>query len=287
MPGRSVNAIGARRGDFGWSLENIEGFLNQFDLVVTNLESPVISDCPVTDEGMIFCANQAVAGEMVRAGIDVYNLSNNHIYNQGLEGAVETEKFIEENGAWAVSEGEMETVIVGGQSLGFLAYDEVSAPLETEKVMREIATAAGKVDQLLVSFHYGREYNYYPTERQMEISRLAVENGAVAVLGNHSHWLGQIEIYQNVPIIYSHGNFIFDQMWSEQTREGIMVALNFTDAGELREMEIYPNYITDYGLANLATDEKAVEILERVLQVNGAEMAQLSKIEGQKIVVKW
>jgi len=55
----------------------------------------------------------------------------------------------------------------------------------------------------------------------------SIDWGADIVIGNHPHWYQGIEIYHGKLITYAHGNFIFDQMWSEETREGVIGTYTF------------------------------------------------------------
>ncbi len=47
------------------------------------------------------------------------------------------------------------------------------------------------------------------------------------MIGNHPHWYQGVEIYHGKLITYAHGNFVFDQMWSEETREGVIGTYTF------------------------------------------------------------
>ena len=51
--------------------------------------------------------------------------------------------------------------------------------------------------------------------------------GADLVLGAHSHVAGAIEEIEGVPVLYSMGNLIFDQWWSTNTMEGVIVESTF------------------------------------------------------------
>jgi len=55
-----------------------------------------------------------------------------------------------------------------------------------------------------------------------------VDAGADIIHGHHPHVLQKTEIYQNKPIFYSLGNFIFDQNWSVETSTSQIVNLKLT-----------------------------------------------------------
>ena len=62
---------------------------------------------------------------------------------------------------------------------------------------------------MIVSFHWGNELDYAPTNNQVKMGRLAVDAGANLVLGHHSHRIQPIECYKGVYICYSLANFSF------------------------------------------------------------------------------
>jgi poly-gamma-glutamate synthesis protein (capsule biosynthesis protein) len=54
-----------------------------------------------------------------------------------------------------------------------------------------------------------------------------VENGADLIIGHHPHWVQNSEMVGDTLVYYSLGNFIFDQMWSEETKKGLVVKMTF------------------------------------------------------------
>ncbi len=73
----------------------------------------------------------------------------------------------------------------------------------------------------------------------MDVSHAAIDAGADMVLGNHPHVTQGIENYKGKLIVYSMGNFIFDQYWSRETREGVMIHL-YWRAGVLVGIRFVP-----------------------------------------------
>lgn len=267
MVGRSVNAIGYQKRDFGWSLKNISPFLQSFSYVVANLETPIISNCPVTNEGMIFCADAKVAPELHHAGINLLTLANNHIANYGRLGIEETQVILADNQLDCALEGQLFSKEFGDTKVGFLSFDDTIKPLNFDDYQQSIQSAKKQVAVLFVALHFGSEYHYQPTTRQIELAHLAIDAGADIILGNHSHWLSKLELYGSGAIIYSHGNFIFDQMWSEETKQGLAIAWHFENQ-HLDKITIYPIYITNFGLANLAVNKQAEKILQTFAEVS-------------------
>ena len=87
----------------------------------------------------------------------------------------------------------------------------------------------------MVQFHWGKEYERQPMadrgvptpDDPVAIGHDSIDWGADIVIGNHPHWYQGIEIYHGKLITYAHGNFVFDQMWSEETREGVIGTYTF------------------------------------------------------------
>lgn len=251
MLGRSVNSIGYRRHDFGWSLAEVNSSLAPFDYVIANLETPITNPCPVTDDGMLFCADASSSIALAASNIDLVTLANNHIYNHGTEGYAQTRQLLTAAGEDFVGAGELFTFERANTTFGVIAYDDVSFPIELPEWHSMIASAAAQVDALLVAVHFGVEYRYQPTDRQIELAHAAIDAGARLVIGNHSHWLGTVERYGDGAIIYSHGNFVFDQEWSSETKAGLAAAWTLKD-GRVQKVSIYPIHITNYGLSHWA-----------------------------------
>jgi len=74
--------------------------------------------------------------------------------------------------------------------------------------------------------------------RQKQLAHLAIDTGADLVVGHHPHWVQEVEEYKGKLIYYSLGNFIFDQMWSQKTKEGIVASVIVEDNKVISHTEI-------------------------------------------------
>lgn len=90
IPARSVNYQIVTRKNFNWPYENIADFLKSADITFINLETPLINNCPLTQEGMIFCGDSKNVEGLVYSGVDVVSLANNHAANYGEKAVLET-----------------------------------------------------------------------------------------------------------------------------------------------------------------------------------------------------
>jgi poly-gamma-glutamate synthesis protein (capsule biosynthesis protein) len=252
MLGRSVNAKMRKLNDFHYPFLKTAAFLKAADLTFANLESPFYDDCPTTNTGMIFCADPKAIAGLVFAGIDVTNLANNHIQNYGEEGVNLTQKILQENSITPLGlDQNLVVKEIKGTRFGFLGFDLTSGYQE-EKIIEAVQENSLRVDLLIVSFHLGNEYAKQPSSNQVELAHQIIEAGADLILGHHPHVIQPTEEYQEKLIVYSMGNFVFDQPWSEETKQGLVGIFTFQDK-KLIKTEFKEVYIRDYSQPELIT----------------------------------
>lgn len=260
IPARSVNWKMTKYGNFAYPFLKTADILKSADLTLINLESPLIPDCPVTTEGMVFCGNQKFIEGLLFAGIDVANLANNHSLNWGKEGYEQTKNLLGQNNI-LVSNGNLSKKLIKGITFGFLGWNILDNPSVEEILSTIKAAKKSGVNFLIVSFHWGAEYQRFPDKNTISLARQAIDNGADLIVGNHPHWYQPIEIYQEKPIVYAHGNFIFDQEWSEQTKTGFIVKYTISQ-NKVKNMEILPIFISDYSQPEFLEGFEKEAILE-------------------------
>ena len=245
IPARFVNVQVVRRNDFTWPYKYVAELMKGGDLTLINLESPLIKNCPVTSEGMVFCGDPRHVEGLVFAGVDVANLANNHIGNHGQKGIEETKTLLNNNQILVTGISGPVVKEVKGVKYIFLGYNDVESTVDEAKIKTEITLAKNMGDVVVVSFHWGAEYRATPDDRQKYLAHLVVDSGADLVIGNHPHWIQPLEIYKGKTIKYAHGNLVFDQMWSEETRLGEIGIYTF-DGKNLIKTEFVPIKIFDY-----------------------------------------
>ena len=98
-------------------------------------------------------------------------------------------------------------------------------PYITDQFLADIESLAGQYDMVIPYFHFGIEYFNIPPAWAREGAKAAIDKGATMVVTNHPHVIQGMQIYNGKPILYSVGNFIFDQMFSVQTRQGLILEL--------------------------------------------------------------
>jgi len=258
IPARYVDVTIRNQGDdFSYPVAATKDITSAADLTVINLEAPLIDDCPYHDSGLIFCGRAGIVSAFQAAGVDVVTLENNHIANHGEEAVQETIRHLEAGGLHWADRDTPAIMDVRGMKFGFLAYNGVEHPLDRDLMAAQIKALRPKVDVLAVSVHWGQEYVRIPQavppvadDNPVEIAHLAVDAGADLLIGNHPHWVQAVEIYKGKFIAYAHGNFIFDQMWSYETRVGVLGKYTFYD-DKLIGVEFIPTIIENYAQPRL------------------------------------
>lgn len=240
MLGRSVMTKSLNMNDPIYPFRNVAEKLNQADIVFANLENPIISNCPSSNSGFKFCADPKMDEGIKFAGVDIVSLANNHILNYGKDGKVETEKILTENGIAWVGDGNLEIIEKNGTKFGFLGFDFVDK-LPKDSDFQLITDSKKKVDVLVAAIHWGVEYTVQPTETQELIAKKIIIAGADVISGSHPHWVQSIDTINDKPVFYSLGNFVFDQVWSEETKTGLAVELNYqnTQISNITKLPIY------------------------------------------------
>ena len=126
-----------------------------------------------------------------------------------------------------------------GVSFGFLGYtydqsngnwkdfDPRVALADVDTMQADVADMKSRADVVIVSMHHGIEYTPNPSKAQVEFAHAAIDAGATLVIGHHPHVVEPSEQYNGGEIIYSLGNFIFDQYQRLATQHAEVVQVSF------------------------------------------------------------
>ena len=236
IPARGVNYFATTRHDFLWPFRPTAAYTKKADITDVNLEAPLFAGCPVSPaESFTFCGDARFVNGLTYMGADVVNLANNHLSNYGAEGVTATNLLLHQHGMQTSGLGPVAVINVRGLRFGFIGFNGVGLAIDKTALKAGIARARQLADVVVVQFHWGKEYQRQPLpdpgvptpDDPVKIAHDAIDWGADIVIGNHPHWYQGIEIYHGKLITYAHGNFVFDQMWSEQTREGVIGIYTF------------------------------------------------------------
>lgn len=265
MLGRMVNVKMLEKKDFRYPFLKTAEILSSADLTFGNLESPIINDCKTTRTGMVFCGREEALEGLSFAGFDVLSIANNHILNHGREGRQKTIELLEKNN---ISPSDSESITIkqparqfggfGNITIGFISFD-LTINNNPEPILKIAGESSPGVDILIVSLHWGAEYVKEPFVWQKDLAHNLIDQGVRVVIGHHPHVAQPVEEYNEGLVFYSLGNFVFDQMWSEETRQGLIAEVVFEEK-EIKSYKLIPVYIEDYCQPGLVNSEYHREI---------------------------
>lgn len=136
-------------------------------------------------------------------------------------------------------------------------------PYITEQFLSDIETLAGQYDYVIPYFHLGIEYFPVPPAWAREGAKAAVDAGATMVVTNHPHVVQGLQIYNGKPIFYSVGNFIFDQMFSVEVRQGSILEIVLRD-GKVVGLRPRGVEIEDFNQPRLMTSGEHASQMDRL-----------------------
>lgn len=253
MLGRSVMTESLKKNNLSYPFESVAIRLESADMVFANLESPFAENCPQVNSGMKFCADPGLVEGISEAGINVVTLANNHINNYGTDGLATTKRVLTENHIDATGDGNLVVKEVNGTKFGFVGLNLMYRG--PDKFDEKLISESDKlVDVLVVGVHWGEEYKNTANKNQRASAKRLVDLGADVISGHHPHWVQDSELIDGKPVYYSLGNFVFDQMWSEETKKGMIVELEF-DGPTLISQNTQSTYIRRIGQPEFVSTE--------------------------------
>lgn len=218
------------------------------DVAVVNLETPVTGLKNPESGEMVFNAPPSLLQGLKAAGVSVATFANNHCRDQGFDGISETRRQLDSAGLLstgaAPTRGEAWLPLVferNGLTLGVLSFTRVLNGFQNKKgggepfvpvvpypeepiaggispavLLETVKAAAERVDALIVTVHWGVEYESAPRKEDRELATQLIEAGALAVIGHHPHVLQPVEPVRRADgtsgvIAFSLGNLVSNQ----------------------------------------------------------------------------
>jgi len=241
------NSVQIHGNDWERPFAPIAETLRKADILFGNLESQISDKGRNVGSIYSFRAHPKSMTALQYGGFDVVSVANNHSFDYTKEAFEDSRSRLYRAGILPVTD-ELVIKDMEGTNIGFLAYSNFPGPaLATwdtlENISREIAQAKTKVDILAVSLHAGEEYAKEPTDFQKTFAKTAIDSGANLLIGHHPHVLQSLEQYEQGWIIYSLGNFLFDQTFSPETMRGAILRV-IIENKKIQEVSLLPTHIT-------------------------------------------
>lgn len=247
MLSRNIGNIISNKGP-EYPFEYVHGILRQGDITMGNLESP-ISDREDTvcrkNATVCFKASPETIRGLTYAGFDIMTVANNHALDHGPFVMNDTLSHLSRAGIQYVgvqqgmNDSIQNAVIVHDprMTIAFLGFEDINNvstysasdyprpwKASDDAVIPAVTRAQSQADVVVVTFHFGNEYNFTHSGRQEQLSHAAADAGADIIIGHHPHVIQDIEVYNTSIIAYSLGNFIFD-MGGKGVREGAVLTV--------------------------------------------------------------
>lgn len=246
-------------GDYFFPLQKIADDLLQYDFLFGNLEGPVSDKGKNVGSIYSFRMNPLTLDALARVGFKAVSVANNHIGDWGANAMKDTFDRLNIADIAAVGGGAnaeeaygprfltvkgLRIAILGESQFG-KGYTEATASssgiaiINIPKLQVAIQKARLEADIVVASFHFGEEYEPEPNDFQKKVAHVAIDAGADIVVGHHPHVLEPLEAYKTGYIVYSLGNFIFDQRFSSSTMTSALFEVIVTNK-KITEVKLRP-----------------------------------------------
>ena len=198
-----------------WVSGNLEGAIGQ--------DSECQKPAP-----LCFAIPEKAVGLLKNAGFTGVTLENNHGGDLGSTGRERTRSLLGKALLTAVDfENSPRIVPIGGKKLALLsitlirAADQRAQEIPSIEVLEKLRLAREEADLVVVSIHWGSEYQRSPDPSQRAEAHWLIQHGADLIVGHHPHVLQPPECVDGHPVFFSLGNHLFDQTYPP-TKEGLI-----------------------------------------------------------------
>ncbi|WP_347549168.1 CapA family protein [Pseudalkalibacillus hwajinpoensis] len=241
------NAVEGSDYNFSPMLKGVQKYLESTDITFANQETVIGGTAIGLSSYPSFNSPTEVGDALKASGVDIVSMANNHTLDRGEKAIQNAIKHwnnlgILYTGSYASKEdrNKIRTIEHEGISVAFLAYtygtNGISPPsgkpylvnyIDKDLISKEIQEAKAIADTVVVSIHFGNEYERYPNHNQLSLASHIAEAGADLILGHHPHVLQPLEWIQTtdnrrVLVAYSLGNFLSGQRFDYKDIGGIL-----------------------------------------------------------------
>ena len=261
---------------------NLFEYFKKGDLNITNLETVIDNKSRSFNKNALrFINRPQILNSLNYININLACLANNHIMDNGSLGLKNTIKYLEKNKINHVGANfghkqiykpfqfkkNNQKIAVINTSEGEEANEKYnnsvgSSDIESYKVIDQIRNFKNKGYLTILIAHAGVEYIPSPPPYIKSIYRSFAEEGVDLIVGHHPHVSQGFEVYKNVPIFYSLGNFT---MWKKNLKKNcynsFFLNMNIQN-NKLSKINLVPFEINKSGLKLASKDEFSKKIIE-------------------------
>lgn len=255
------------RYQFRPMLEQVRQIVRKADVGICHLEQPLTSGVPSGEP--VFRAPQGLAGAIAWTGWDACSTASNHSLDGGLEAIDFTLDRLDRVGVAhsgtnaSPSAPRAAVVKARGIEVALLAYTDLIPGLtppeeswrlnmaEPRRILADARRARRNgADVVLVSLHWGIEYQHEPSGFQRTVARqLTASPDVTAVIGQHVHVVQPIKRVNGKPVVYGEGNLLSNQTANccpPESQDGMVVTLDVRagpDGAEVERVRYVPTEV--------------------------------------------
>lgn len=258
------------KGVYGILSTEVVDRMKSSDIMIANNEFAITNSNNRINKLYNFKARPERLNIYEEMGIDLVSTANNHIYDYGEEGLLDSIKYLNEYDIPNVGAGENKDAaekafyfIVGGYKISFLSATRAEKNVVTpnaeedkpgtfwaynpDRLVERIKEEKNISDLVVILIHWGREDSHALEDIQKDTGKLYIDAGADLVVGAHAHVLQGFEIYNNKLIAYNLGDFIFNR----ETKDTGILSVNIDSDGNIDyyfipcKQENYYTYMLD------------------------------------------
>lgn len=251
--------------------------LKEFDYVVGNLETPLCTSCKAQGYKSAFIKAAEENVKLLKyLNVGITNLANNHIFDYGINGYQSTKKVLEENGIkyFGIENKQLKIekddtkVVFSGYccySTNGLGYFDPKTQigvniLDCLKVEKTLIESYKEGYLNIISFHIGQEHVNYPNYDHVEMARFFSQCAPYVFYGHHPHVIQGIEEVNNSILAYSLGNFCFDDVYTNKSKEPLVKQSEENKKSLILSLEIRDNKVIKYDAIPLYADKGKLQV---------------------------
>ena len=184
-----------------------------------------------------FSTNPKYINTLSEFGFTHLSLANNHSFDYGKEGYSNAFRILKESDINAfghptqLSTSSIEFLELKKHKIAIVGIHSLFIEPTIDNLTQTFTLAGENSDLQIAYIHWGTEYSLKQSNTQREYAKKLIEAGADLIIGHHPHVVQGIEEIDKSLVFYSLGNFVFDQYFSKDVREGLVLALKETDGG--------------------------------------------------------
>lgn len=253
----------------------IRSILKEFDCVIGNLETPLTSATRCHGGKSAYIKASLEDVEILKyLGVTHVSLANNHMFDYNNQGASDTMKALDNAGiAWFGLNGASRYLEMDDCKVAFHGYCCWSTnpcsvlkgnrrfgvnPLDPCIMEKDLVNDEEEGYLSILSCHWGQEHVHYPNSDHISLARSLAKDHSFILHGHHPHVLQGFETVDDSLILYSLGNFCFDDVYSRSSRKPLIEMSNANRQSCICSISVCNNKITNYQLIPIINNKDGV-----------------------------